>query len=161
MIALGVFCRRHLTITVTPSLPYRLFFLKRETPRKGDYVLFQHRSKYLEGTNLFVKQVVCVEGEILEIRERNYFCDNRYLGSAKEYTLKGVRRLHLLTGIGWIPPDAMNRLLDTERLEPFVFHGTIPVGFLFLMAPHKDSYDSRYFGFIKREEILAVANPLF
>ena len=48
-----------------------------------------------------------------------------------------------------------------DRLENFVYEGVIGKGLLFVTGDHKDSYDSRYFGFINREQVTAKAFPLW
>ncbi|HUN54934.1 MAG TPA: S26 family signal peptidase [Smithella sp.] len=50
--------------------------------------------------------------------------------------------------------------LGEERLKKFEFSGKIPEGNMFLIGDHVDSYDSRYFGFIKTKDIIATLHPL-
>ena len=50
--------------------------------------------------------------------------------------------------------------LQGKKLTAFKYAGTVPEGKMFLTGSHKDSYDSRYFGFIDGKDILYVAYPI-
>ncbi len=133
----------HLAVDLAPSSPYHLFFLRKHPDdrdiRKGSLVMFVHdhpMAASLKTRNL-VKKVSCIEGEFLRVEDRKYYCGDRYLGVAKTHSLTGV------------------------PVKNFVFNGRIPDGFLFVMGTNKDSYDSRYFGFISRKEVTAIAYPVF
>ena len=69
--------------------------------------------------------------------EKKFFCNGEYLVRAKDFSLKG------------------------EPLQHFTFNGPVPKGFMFVMGQHKDSFDSRYFGFVEKSRILAKAYPIF
>ncbi len=133
----------HLAVDLAPSLPYYVFFLRQRPDerdiRKGSLVMFVHdhpMAASLKTKNL-VKKVSCIEDEFLRVEDRKYYCGDRYLGVAKTHSLTGV------------------------PVKNFVFNGRIPRGFLFVMGTNKDSYDSRYFGFISRKEVTAIAYPVF
>ncbi len=133
------------SVTITPSLDKRVFFISRDpqpdTLRKGDYVLLDMSSRYpgqvKPKSELAIKRISCVSGDILDHAGRDYFCNGEFLGTAKETALSGV------------------------ALDAFDFEGAMPPGKIFLSAPHKDSFDSRYFGFVDLAEIKAKAIPLF
>ena len=133
----GAIIPSRFSVTLTPSLSHRVFFLDRSPGeiRKGDTILFSFR---VGGrTERVIKKVACSGGDLLEIRGRTFFCNGDFLGEAKEHSLKG------------------------ERLEPFVYNGIIEKGDLFVLGEGRDSYDSRYFGFIRVEDVRAIAYPLF
>ena len=142
LVAAGTSIPERISVTITPSLRNRIFLLDRYpntgSIKKDQYVLFILRSEITEGskTNKVIKKVACVEGDELLVRERSYFCNDRYLGAAKEYSLTG------------------------EKLTHFPFEGIIPEGKLFVFSNHVDSFDSRYFGFVRRDDVLAVAHPI-
>lgn len=135
-------CSR-IAIAVSPSLSHRIFILDRSgrTPRTGDYVLFTFSSPlYEEGKrHKAIKEVVCREGERLTVDRlrRHFFCDERYVATAKVASLK------------------------EKPLPLFVHNGAIPKGQLFVMGTHRDSFDSRYWGFLEEKTIEAIARPLF
>ncbi len=117
----------------TESIGYRVFVRIWGAPGRGDYVVFKMSSKDRFYPNeVLVKKVVCMEGDHLVVRDRKYYCNGKYLCTAKKFSRKG------------------------EKLENFKFNGRIPKGMLFLMGPHKDSYDSRYYGFISTDRINKV-----
>jgi signal peptidase I/conjugal transfer pilin signal peptidase TrbI len=141
LIIAGSMIPSRFTVNPTPSLGTKLFFLKRspDTVSKGDYVVFKMKEtdRHAPGKQL-VKQVTCDEGDRLTIKENEYWCNGKdSLGKAKDMGLKG------------------------ERLDPFVYNGIIPKGVCFVSGHHKDSYDSRYWGFLSKKEVNALAYPLF
>ena len=127
-----------LIFTLTPSLPHRFYLkLSPEDIKRGEYILFHlHGDRYAKDEDFLLKRVVCTEGNVLFVRDRKYYCNEFYLGEAKEYTLTG------------------------ERLDNFVYTGRIPEGYVFVLGNHPDSYDSRYFGLVHRSQIVAKAYPL-
>lgn len=149
LVITGAMIPSRFAVTLSPSLDYRVFFLSNfSTFEKGDYVLFYVRSEHIEKPTMAIKKIACDEGETLiavEIGNKSYFCvprfahwfNHEYIGTAKEYSLKG------------------------EKLESFAFNGKIPKGYAFVVGQHKDSYDSRYFGLVRKSEIKAKAYPIF
>lgn len=132
-----------ITVTISPSLKNRIYILDRAPSKEqmgnGAFVLFELHSKYLEGakTNKVLKQVACSGGDTLSVREKYYYCNETYLGQAKDYSLKG------------------------ETLQNFQFEGRVPEDSLFVFSNHIDSFDSRYFGFVRKTNVIAIAHPIF
>ncbi|NVN92091.1 MAG: S26 family signal peptidase [Desulfuromonadales bacterium] len=135
------FCSR-LVFSLSPSLSHRIFVLDRSgrAPRKGDYVIFPLSSPLFQQgkRQRVIKQVTCAAGETLSVDERNrfFYCNGTYLGMAKLITLKG------------------------NTLPLFVFNGRVPEGKLFVSGQHRDSFDSRYWGFLDQGRVEALATPL-
>jgi len=135
-------CSR-IAIAVSPSLSHRIFILDRSgrTPRTGDYVLFTFSSPFYEEgkRHKAIKEVICREGERLTVDrlQRNFYCDGRYVATAKVASRK------------------------EKPLPLFVHNGAIPKGMLFVTGAHRDSFDSRYWGFLEEKTIEAIARPLF
>jgi signal peptidase I/conjugal transfer pilin signal peptidase TrbI len=141
------FLDTHLTFSSTKSNSYRLFFITKNVNVKnlksGDYVLFDFsKDKHVRevsgksNTTVLIKRVGCTSGENLVVVNRKYFCNGNYLCTAKRYSLK------------------------KRPLSNFIYNGTIPEGKVFVFGDKKDSYDSRYFGFIDEKEIFAKAYPI-
>ena len=128
-------------VNLSPSVKPRLFFLVRHPAAitNGDYVIFKpdHMDPYINEKTL-VKKVTCDEGDHLTEKGKEYFCNGDvYLGRAKDFSLKG------------------------ERLKNFVYNGVIPKGFCFVEGSNINSYDSRYWGFLRKSDIEARAYSVF
>ena len=150
----GAAVPNYFAVTTTPSLNKRIFFIIKskqiEKLKTGDYVMFSllkskpendlHaklvRMIKAKGENSEIKKIGCVAGEELKNIGNEFYCKNKLIAKAKEYSLGG------------------------ERLKKFEFSGKIPKGNMFLVGDHVDSYDSRYFGFIKAKDIIATLYPL-
>ena len=136
----GMYIASHVTVTMTPSLYHRVFYLVKGFPRagKGDYVLFDFASPLIEGGRPVkgIKRIGCDEGEYLQEIAGDYFCGADYLGRAKERSLKGL------------------------PLRRFMYRGPVPHGEIFVVGDSADSFDSRYWGFLDRGKIIAKAFPI-
>jgi signal peptidase I/conjugal transfer pilin signal peptidase TrbI len=144
LLVAGTLLPYKISVTLTPSLKHRVYWLIRNPDRleKGDYVLFKHRELTarmgMKKSEVMLKILGCNEGDLLTVdAEKKFYCNGEYLVRAKDFSLKG------------------------EPLQHFEFNGTIPKGVMFVMGQHKDSYDSRYFGFVEKSRILARAYPIF
>jgi len=137
----------HISVTLTQSLKHRVFFVifnpDWNSIKKGDYIMF-HMNKEIvrqfinkQDTDRTLKIVGCMGGSYLTVVNKDYYCDNEYLGKAKDVSLAG------------------------KPVNNYVFNGTIPRGNLFVIGQHKDSFDSRYFGFIHSGDVVAKAFPIF
>ncbi len=160
--AFGLLIPGRFSVTTTPSLSHRIYLVSRISDareiRKGSYVIFPMRKKYVSngrevevisglafdrtqrrraGSAPAMKIARCLPGENLKVLDRTYYCNGKYLGRAKEYSLKG------------------------EEVDNFVYNGAVPSGKVFVMGEHKDSLDSRYFGFIEAADVTAIGHPLY
>ena len=132
------------SVTLTPSLKHRIYWLTRNPAKvvRGDYVLFRHREisdrMGMKKSEAVMKILGCNEGDVLTVdAEKKFYCNGEYLVRAKDISLKG------------------------ESLQHFAYNGPVPKGVMFVMGQHKDSYDSRYFGFVDKSRIQAKAYPVF
>ena len=144
LLVAGTLLPYKISVTLTPSLKHRIYWLIRNPDRvvRGDYVLFRHKElsdrMEMKKSEDVMKILGCNEGDLLTVdAEKKFYCDGEYLVRAKDISLKG------------------------EPLQHFVFNGQIPKGVMFVMGQHKDSYDSRYFGFVDKSRIMAKAYPIF
>ncbi len=105
-------------------------------PRPGDVVVFNHPVE--EGR--LVKRVVAVEGQVVEVRAKEVFVDGR--------------RVHLPeTGQHLDPRTIPPGMGGRDHTGPV----TVPEGHLFVMGDNRDdSLDSRNWGFLDRDEVLAL-----
>jgi conjugal transfer pilin signal peptidase TrbI len=137
----GAILPSHFSVTLSPSLDYRVFYLDKRINLvdKGSYVLFMKSHNLIDNGEKFhvIKKIICAQGDVFKNKGRDYYCNGMYLGTAKNKSLKG------------------------EPLINFVYSGEIPEGHYAVWSNHKDSFDTRYFGFIKKDEIKALARPLW
>lgn len=145
-LALGLWLPGHISVTLTPSLGHRVFFLTDPVSldfKEGDYLLFRKQLVYapLRGNhsriNQLLKRVGCTAGHRLTVESGEYYCDEIYLGRALDKDSKG------------------------KSLPRFVFNGPVPTGSLFMVGSHPRSYDSKYFGFIHADSVLKKAYPIW
>jgi signal peptidase I/conjugal transfer pilin signal peptidase TrbI len=160
----GLLIPSRFSVTMTPSLIHRIYLISRITDareiRKDSYVLFTMRNSYMRsGQPVDVMSVVvaehkhadgkpsvpapvmkiarCIPREYLRVADRRYYCNDAYLGTAKEHSLRG------------------------EKVENFVYNGIVPEGKIFVMGEHRDSFDSRYFGFIEVTDVTAIGHAIW
>jgi conjugal transfer pilin signal peptidase TrbI len=140
----GTVVPRNIGITLTPSLDHRVFWVSRNPHQvgRGDYVYFVDpdlaRKVGKASTPGIFKRIRCDEGDILTVdAAKRFFCNGAFLGVAKDYSRRG------------------------EKMQYFEFNGKIPKGSMFVMGEHRDSYDSRYFGFVDKSRVRARLYPIF
>lgn len=126
----------------TPSLPYYVFLIDKKDLdfKKNDLIVFKYPGEDIynyKKDEQFVKIVSCISGESLITNENyEYFCNGEFIGKAL-----------LKDGTG-------------KRLEPFLFNGIIPKDRYFVSGTHIKSWDSRYWGFVHKDKIIATAKGL-
>jgi conjugal transfer pilin signal peptidase TrbI len=140
---LGTWLNSHINITTSPSLKERVYWIDNsaqpESLRDGDAVLFYHADKSTGfKEKLITKRIACNESEEFKSDSNgDYYCNGRFLVRAKV------------------------RFLNGSTAERFNYKGNVPAGSMFVVGDHKDSYDSRYYGFIEKGRVVAKAYPLF
>jgi len=104
---------------------------------KHQYILFvPKKDKYTQKANYLMKYVGCKGGQVLETKGLEYYCDGKHISTAKKFDM------------------ALN------PLNQFVYNGVIPKDKFFAIATHPFAYDSKYFGFVDRNQIVRGAKPL-
>ncbi|MFO1259273.1 MAG: S26 family signal peptidase [Gammaproteobacteria bacterium] len=123
------FVFEHLVIVTSNSIDHRAFWKTDQTPKKGDYVLFdlRHELVGLDAVRL-TKRIACGPGELLEKKDHQFLCDGTLLGHAKL----------------------------ANKLPAFKFEGVIPENEGFVMGTHEDSFDSRYFGLVDLSKAIVL-----
>lgn len=129
----------YVAINETNSLPYKVFIVVRnQHPEAGDYIDFwPPENEFYSGIS-FIKQVAAEPNEYVECIDRMRLIGNEVVAIAKETSTDG-RSLHL---------------------GPC---GLVPKEHLYVLAPHRDSFDSRYreIGYVPFSAVRGVAYPLF
>ncbi len=138
----GFYLTEKLVITKGKSIPYYVFFISNKQPQKEDYVIIKTKENDPIAKGQYItKQIKCMAGDTLLIKERDYYCNGIWIGRAKTHTLKGEPVKN------WNPCGA----------EPCSF--VIQDGY-FVIGAHKDSYDSKYLGLIGKD-VIKVVKPIF
>ena len=138
----GISIPQRLAFSSTNSVGHRFFFILKgdiDHVKKGDYVLFPLYTKIVPDCwpCTVVKIITCVKGDHLTVNHRNFFCNKKYIGTAKARSRKG------------------------NPVATFNYDGIVPAGKLFVMGTCSDSYDSRYIGFIDQKDIERIVTPIF
>lgn len=122
-------------VNQTPSLPYKYFLgTSFRTPQKYDYISWHHSST----PHLLVKQIVGIPGDRILHQNGRIFVNHLDCGKALNTTSNG---------------DPLTPIDITE----------IPEGYVFVYAPHPESFDSRYqqFGLVQTSQLQEVLWPIF
>lgn len=138
-LVVGLWLPAHISVTVTPSLGHRIFFLVEPESldfKEGDYLLF-HKQLNQAQTDQLLKMVGCAPGQLLRVANSEYYCGEKYLGHALANDSKG------------------------KPLPQFIYNGPVPADSLFMIGNHPRSYDSKYFGFIHADSVLKKAYPIW
>lgn len=132
-----------LVVALSNSVGHRIFYYKpnynQDELQKGTYVLFDLYTKLRKDCRpcTVIKRIACDEGDVLSSDpHRNYYCNDEYIGTAKLFAKNGT------------------------PLEPYKYNGVIPHGKMFVAGACIDSYDSRYFGLIEKNDVKAIAIPI-
>ena len=153
LVMAGAAIPEHFAVSTTASLKNRIFYLSHKDAvnvKTGDYIIFSILKSKAESElpaplvkmlkaaedKTELKRVGCSAGEFLNNIGNDYYCNKTYLGTAKNNALNGT------------------------VLDKYKFSGIVPQGSLFVVGDSKDSFDSRYFGFITVKNVEAVAYPI-
>lgn len=135
----------YIGMNMTESVPFRFYYhtsIDNYSIKPYDYLLFKmpENELYPSGTPI-VKQAVCVPGQVLrmapDIGGINIYCDDAIVTK--------TTRFETSTG---------------TPLSIFDYNGRIPGGHYFMTGSHKDSYDSRYWGFMQIDSDTRLVHPL-
>jgi signal peptidase I len=142
---IGVYTNgKRIGFNITESFPERIFVY---TPYNGQELQYGQRIVFklpvsvpkeygFHKGSLFSKEIVGREGDEISFKERNVTVE---LYSNGKFLARAYKK------------DALGNTLPIFR-----FTGKIPKDCYFVVAPHPYSFDSRYFGFIKKEQIEGI-----
>lgn len=141
-VPIGMAIPKYLTVSISSSLGDHVFIMRglsEYRPKQGDLVRYPHNDAVTGNKQVYMlKRVECVAGQRLSVdKAKEYWCDGRYIGRAKDRSKQGV------------------------PVQNFVYDGIVPEGKFFALAPHIDSYDSRYYGLVDSTSVVATAYALF
>lgn len=132
--------RYYFALNPTPSLTESMFLVDKNTNidelKRDDIIGFTYKHSdypFYKYNQKFIKYVVCLEGDDLIVEPTRVTCNGKYLGSQ-------------------IKQDSFGNVLPK-----FSFNGKVPKDKYFVWTPFVKSYDSRYWGFVDRKDILGKA----
>ena len=106
-------------------------------PRPGDVVVFVYPN---DRTKDFIKRVVAIEGQTVEVRNRRVFVDGEPADDPHA---------------NW---SARHEGGQGDQLKPF----TVPAGHVFVMGDNRDqSYDSRFWGPVPMSDLKGLATVIY
>lgn len=124
----------------TPSIEGKLFFVVNDTlPSRGDIAAYHPPKGNLYPDEMwFGKYVVGVAGDSVSIKGRDFYINEKYIGTAKEFSSGGKK-------------------MDMSQ------QGIIPDGYYFFWSGHENSYDSRYadIGWIPKASVIGRMYRIF
>ena len=135
-----------MVLAPSPAAVDRLLLPVRDV-RRGDVVVF----KYPEDPERdFIKRVIGLPGETLEVRDKRVYVDGRPLDEPYVHYL--------------VPPSGSAQFNEVTSYDLRERYGpvTVPTGQYFVMGDNRDnSQDSRYWGFLPREYIKGRALMIY
>ncbi len=122
-----------------PVLPLEGVILPRKAIERGNIVVFKYPKNL---TQDFVKRVIALEGEKVEVRDKQVFVDDKPLDEAY--------KVHI--------DSQINSKTDVYNYDDVIRDNygpvTVPPGHCFVMGDNRDnSMDSRYWGFLSVDAI--------
>lgn len=138
-----IFCtlpfKSNILYNKSDSLPYKLYFLLKGTNyQQGDLVAIKNFATQYTNNQHFTKQIIGTNGDLITIED--------------EYILiNGIKCAKL-----------KSKTKDNKKLTPIAAQ-TIPSKYFFVIAEHKDSFDSRYqeFGLVPKDCIEGKVYPIW
>lgn len=119
-------------------------FLQFTTPERGDVVVFIYP---MDESKDFIKRVVAVEGDTVEIRQKKLYLNGRTVEDP---------HAHFTDSTLYSGPDSTARQRDNFGPK------TIPPGNIFVMGDNRDrSLDSRFWGFVDINKVRGKAFMIY
>lgn len=147
--------KNYFSINTTDSLPEHLFY---KESRVRDITL-QHND-YVRLCPLYSK--VADFYKIFDYKKDTGNCDNGQLAFLKKIAaVPGDNVIVDKNGISVNGKLIKNTKALSSKARHFEFKGKVPKDSYLVYTDHKEGYDSRYFGFILKDEITHKIRPVF
>ncbi len=141
------------------SIDKHVFFkISDNSFQTGQYVVIKtdETDLFAKG-KLIIKKIGCSPGEVLKIVWDDYFCNEKWLGRAKHYSQTGIP----VKPFNPCNTDISVKLFNSLATNTSICERVVPEDSYFVIGTNKDSYDSRYFGFVSKEKIVSKVIPLW
>ena len=147
-------------LAYAPGGPISKYLLPYEEPKHGDIIVFRFPGDI---SQTFVKRVIGVPGDHIKLVERIVYRNSQPLYEPYVYHKfpYDVTRDNFPHEAISIPEYPRGETLQREMLDEHVVNGevVVPAGSFFAMGDNRDdSLDSRYWGFVPRDNI--IGKPL-
>lgn len=128
----------------TTSLPDYFYIINKKIDKNSiknkDIIAFKFKKlkdSYYEYNHNFIKQIKCMPDDVLSVKQNNksatFLCNEEIIGTSQ-------------------PTDS-----NGNKVKNFYFNKKIPKDKYFVMGTAWNSYDSRYWGFVDKKDILGVS----
>jgi len=145
-------------LAYAPAGPVSKYLLPYEEPKHGDIIVFRYPADI---TATFVKRVIGVPGDHLKMVKREIYRNGIKLNEPYVYHKADMYDEYRDNFPGPVSPFTQNAPMAAElqrkMLDENVVNGevVVPKGHYFAMGDNRDnSLDSRYWGFVPRENII-------
>ena len=142
LLAGAYFSGIRISFNVSGSLPFRVFLTARGGeiscgPRKIGLFRLNVQNPYWDYGAVFAKRFIGCPGDTLRTQGTKFYLNGERIAVASGHDSKGV------------------------AVSSFRFDGVIPAGSYFVLGDGGRSYDSRYWGFVRKSWIVGRGFPLF
>jgi signal peptidase I len=146
-------------LAYAPAGSFSKYLLPYEEPKRGDIIAFEYPADI---SQLFVKRVIGLPGDHLKIVNQQVYVNGRKLKEPYVYHKSGYLDPYrnnfpnASTGLE-VTPDGRRDALLRDMLQHHVVNGevVVPPDSYFAMGDNRDnSLDSRYWGFVPRDNIV-------
>lgn len=143
-------------LAYAPAGPVSKYILPYQEIKRGDIIVFRYP---MDVTQTYVKRVVGIPGDRIHVRNKQVFRNGEKLNEPYTY----FKTEYIDSYRDNFPSDPNTRISEAaqEMLDKHQVNGEIvvPPGSYFAMGDNRDSsFDSRYWGFVPRENI--IGKPL-
>jgi signal peptidase I len=112
-----------------------------KNPKQGEIIVFEYPE---DSTKDFVKRVVAIEGDTIEIKDKNLFVNGRQLQEP------------------YIAHKESNIIPATDNPRDNLAPKVVPPGSYFTMGDNRDrSYDSRFWGFVPKDNVKGTVKNIY
>ena len=137
-------------IFLNKRIPTIYHLPKLRDPQRGDVVVLTPPET--NGKKDFIKRVIALEGETIEIRNRNVFINGRLLAESYKFYYEPENLLD--ESRSGVYPAMEEYFINKSNLKSY----KVPKGKLFVIGDNRDrSFDSRFFGPVPVENIRGKA----